>query len=124
MVTPAGSATPAVAEFQGALFCQQGTAKLSLRVVDSTDSTHHTAMFKFEPMRTGQQLPSGAFMMQGQLELSGGGVDLRPTEWVSAQPRNFAMMGLTGRSDDGGKTFAGHATVSQSCSVFTMKRMR
>jgi hypothetical protein len=111
------------AEYQGALFCRQGTAKLLLRVVDSADDTHRRAVFSFAPMPSGGQVSSGSFLMEGRLDLSGGSIDLRPTQWVSPQPGDFAMVGLSGRSDDGGKTFSGHAMASTSCTVFTMKRM-
>jgi hypothetical protein len=124
---PAASRPPppmtAVAEFQGALFCQQGTAKLGLRIVASSDSAHQRAMFSFGPMATSHQVPAGSFFVEGRIELAGGGIDLHPTEWVS-QPSNFPMVGLLGQSDDGGKTFSGHATANSSCTVFTLKRTR
>lgn len=112
------------AEFQGALFCAQGTAKLSLRTVDSADRTRRRAVFDFGPMAGGRPVPAGSFMLEGRFDLAGDVIDLRPTGWLSVQPPNFAMLGLTGRSDDGGKTFSGHATVSAACTVFTLKRTR
>jgi hypothetical protein len=121
MVKPAPQVS-AQAEFQGTLFCRQGMAKLSLRVVDSTDSAHRRAVFSFAPMPSGSQLSRGSFLMEGRLDLSGGSIDLRPTQWVSPQPTDFAMVGLSGHSDDGGKTFSGHVMASASCTVFTLKR--
>jgi hypothetical protein len=121
MVKPAPQVS-AEAEFQGALFCRQGTAKLSLRVVDSADSMHRRAVFSFAPMSPGGQLSSGSFLMEGRLDLSGGSIDLRPTQWVSPQPTDFVMVGLSGHSDNGGKTFSGHVMASASCTVFTLKR--
>ena len=112
------------AEFQGALFCAQGTAKLSLRTLDSADRSHRRAVFDFGPMTGGRPLPAGSFMVEGRFDLTGNVIDLRPTGWLSVQPPNFAMLGLTGHSDDGGKTFSGHATVSAACTVFTLKRTR
>ncbi len=115
--------TAAQAEYQGALSCRQGTAKLLLRVVDTADNTHRRAVFSFAPMLPGRQLSSGSFLMEGRLDLYGGAIHLRPTQWVSPQPSDFAMVGLSGQSPDGGKTFSGHATASASCSMFTLKRM-
>ena len=42
--------------------------------------------------------------------------------WVS-QPPGYAWLGLSGRSDDGGKTFSGRVTDSTACTIFTLQRV-
>ena len=47
---------------------------------------------------------------------------LAPVQWVS-QPAGYRWFGLTGRSDDGGRTFSGRVTDSSACNSFTFRRV-
>ncbi len=92
------------AEFRGAFFCGPGPAKLTLKLLRSADPARSRAVFSFGPTPTNRAVPSGSFVVEGRLDMGGGTLDLRPVTWLS-QPAGVALLGLLGRSDDGGRTF-------------------
>jgi hypothetical protein len=113
---------PAVAEYQGAYFCG-GPTTLSLKVMDVAESGRRRAVFSFGPTATNPQVAPGVFWLEGRLDLAGGVLDMQPVSG-SSHPGGTAMVGLVGRSDDGGKTFAGHVTANIACTLFTLRRIR
>ena len=110
-----------VAEFQGAYFCG-GPTTLTLRVSDIAGDGRRRAAVAFGPTATNPQVRHGAFVLEGRLDLAGGVLDMQPVAG-SSQPSGTAMVGLVGRSDDGGKTFAGHVTANIACTLFTLRRV-
>ena len=111
-----------VAEYKGAYFCG-GPTTLSLRVMDAAGDGRRRAVFSFAPTATNPQAGRGAFMLEGRLDVGGGVLDMQPVAG-SSQPQGTAMVGLVGRSDDGGRTFAGRVTASVTCTLFTLRRVR
>jgi hypothetical protein len=116
------AASAAVAEFQGAYFCG-GPTTLSLKVMDAAGDGRRRAVLAVGPTATNPQVVRGAFMLEGRLDLGGGVLDMHPVAG-SSQPTGTAMVGLVGRSDDGGKTFAGRVTSDITCTLFTLRRVR
>jgi hypothetical protein len=121
-----GQAIPASAsaeaEYQGAYFCGRQVAHLTLKVFAQAAGQLRRAMFSFGPEATSPEVPSGAFIVEGAIDLHGGAVTLTPVQWVS-RPNGYDWLGLNGRSDDGGRTFSGRVTGSGRCTVFTLQRV-
>ena len=116
-------ATPVtVAEFKGAYFCG-GPSTVLLRVMDVAGDGRRRAVFTFAPTDTNPRAGRGAFVVEGRLDLGGGVLDMRPVPG-SSQPPGAQMVGLLGRSNDGGRTFEGRVTASASCTLFTLRRER
>ena len=62
-------------------------------------------------------------MVEGAIDLHGGEMSLSPVRWVS-QPGSYNWLGLSGRSTDGGKTFAGRIVdTTNQCTTFTLQRV-
>jgi hypothetical protein len=117
---PAGGV--AEAEYQGAYFCGRQVAHLTLKVYPQAGEPRRRAMFSFGPEPTSPDVPRGAFIVEGSIDLLGGALVLTPVKWVS-QPRGYEWLGLSGRSDDGGRTFSGRVTDSGACTIFTLRRV-
>ena len=131
---PAGTSTEA--EYQGAYFCGRQMAHLTLKVlppagkilppagqvVPQSGEARRRATFSFGPEPTSPDVPRGAFIVEGSIDLQGGAMTLTPVTWLS-QPQGYHWLGLSGRSDDGGTTFSGHVTDSSTCTIFTLKRV-
>jgi hypothetical protein len=113
---------PAEAEYQGAFFCGRQVARLTLKVFAQSDEPRRRAMFSFGPQPTSPNLPHGAFIVEGSIGLQGGTMLFLPVKWVS-KPAGYSWLGLSGSSDDGGKTFGGRITDNSACSIFTLKRV-
>lgn len=111
------------AEYQGYYACIQGLTALSLQFVGPINDSRQTAIFKFGPTLHNQGVPVGAFIVRGTLYLQSGELDLRPVSWLS-QPPGFVMVGLSGRSNDGGHTFEGDVLSGLNCTKFSIHRTR
>lgn len=118
----AGSDIRADAEFRGAFFCAHGPATVSLKVILSATAPRK-AIFSFGPTATNRDVSYGTFVVEGRIDLAGGLLELHPVSWI-AQPPGYQMVGLRGRSDDGGRTFAGRVTDAANCTLFTLRRQR
>jgi len=60
--------------------------------------------------------------VEGAIDLNGGEMSLTPVKGVS-QPGSYNWLGLSGRSTDGGRTFAGRIIDSTNlCTIFTLQR--
>jgi hypothetical protein len=121
-VPVAATGGPADAEYEGAYFCGRQVAHLTLRVLRQADGERRRAMFIFGPQPTSPTVPRGAFIVEGAIDLHGGAMEFAPVSWVS-QPADYPWLGLTGRSDDGGRTFAGRVTGNGACTIFTLRRV-
>ncbi len=115
-------AEPVEAEYQGAYFCGNRAANLNLKLFQASADSRRRGLFTFGPQATSPDVPRGSFVVEGILSVSGGDIVMKPNKWV-AQPGGYPWFGLSGRSDDGGKTFSGRITDSVACSVFTFKRL-
>jgi hypothetical protein len=118
---PVRAGPPAEAEYQGVYFCGSQVAHLTLKVLPQSGEARR-AMFSFGPEPTSPSVPRGAFIVEGSIDLRGGAMTLTPVQWVS-QPPGYNWLGLSGRSDDGGKTFRGRVTDSGACTSFTLQRI-
>ncbi len=103
--------------FSGALFCRGGVRQLQLEFAEARDQ----ATLSFSPGPASRGGSSGSLRVEGRLDPVS--VTVRPTGWVSRVGES-AMVGLTGRSEDGGQTYRGQAVAGVDCSSFTMKRTR
>jgi hypothetical protein len=110
------------ATYQGAYFCGQRVARVTLKVFPQSGEARRHAMFTFGPEPTSPDVPRGAFMVEGSIDLHGGMMSFAPVKWVS-QPAGYNWLGLNGRSDDGGKTFSGRIINNSACTIFTLKRI-
>ena len=133
---PIPAAAPNEAEYQGAYFCGRQVAHLTLKIlpqagqgsppagqaVPQPGEARRRATFSFGPEPTSPDVPRGAFIVEGSIDLQGGTMTLAPVKWIS-QPHGYDWVGLSGRSDDGGRTFSGHVTDSSTCTIFTLKRV-
>ena len=106
-------------EYQGVYFCGRQIAHLTLKLLQASADARQRALFVFGPHDNSPGVPSGSFMVEGVVELNGGLMTLVPVRWVS-QPTGYQLLGLSGRSDDGGKTFSGHVVPNGTCSRFTL----
>lgn len=123
---------PMEAEYQGAFFCGRQVARLTLKVLSrsesatrglaSPDQPQRRAVVSFGPQPTSPDVPRGAFIVEGAIDLQGGAITVSPVRWVS-QPAGYPWLGLNGSSDDGGKTFGGRTTDNSACTIFTLKRI-
>jgi hypothetical protein len=111
----------AEAEFQGAIFCGSEPTRLTLRLLPADDPRHRRALYSLGSGSADRARPSEAFAVEGRLDLAGGAIDLRPAS-IASQPAATGIVGLQGRSDDGGRTFAGRVTANPRCTLFTLKR--
>ena len=105
-----------LAEYSGQYTCIQGTTALRLRVFGDFTKSTHKAIFQFGPTLTNQTVPTGSFVLEGTFQTNGGVIDLHPVGWIS-QPYGYTMVGLTGRSDDGGDTFLGSVINGLGCTA-------
>ncbi|MGA3401706.1 MAG: hypothetical protein ABSC95_21040 [Acetobacteraceae bacterium] len=114
---------PTEAEYDGAYFCGRQVAHLLLTVFPAGDGSRRRAMFSFGPGPTSPNVPRGAFIVEGAIDLHGGEMALSPVKWVS-QPGTYNWLGLSGHSTDGGRTFAGRIIDSTNqCTIFTLQRV-
>lgn len=109
-----------VAVFHGAYFCASPTS-IILRLSEAGGGGQRRALLSFVPGAAGTGGRQGGFMLEGRVDLGGGVIDLQPVPG-SARPSDIALLGLSGRSDDGGRTFTGHVTANTTCSEFTLRR--
>jgi predicted aspartyl protease len=63
----------------------------------------------------------GSFVLEGTFQTNGGIIDIHPIQWLS-QPYGYTMVGLAGRSDDGGNTFLGSVVNGTGCANFAIHR--
>jgi ribosomal protein L18 len=120
--TPLGAIAPVEAEYHGVFFCVGQRASLTLKLFRPLGEARRRASFSFGPQPTSPDVPAGEFIMEGTIDLHGGAIILRPVRWVH-QPAGYPWLGLSGRSDDGGKTYSGSVIDSSVCSSFTLQRI-
>jgi hypothetical protein len=120
-VPPASNADlPVEQEYKGVFFCAAQIGQLTLRVFQRSDPSVRSALVLFGP-HDSQTGPHGSFMVMGTAELTGGAMSLKPVTWVS-QPAGSRWFGVSGSSEDGGKTFLGRVTDNTTCTRFTLAR--
>lgn len=119
-----GEAVPAAtaADYRGAVFCGRLVARLTVKLLPLAGAQRQRALLGFGPQPTSPEVPAGAFLAEGLIDLRGGAMALTPVQWVS-QPVGYPWFGLSGRSDDGGLTFSGQVTGSSACTSFTFRRV-
>jgi len=124
--TGAGPPRPAgelgEAEYQGAYFCGAQVARLTLKLFPATDPPHRRALISFGPQATSPDVPRGAFIVEGTIDVHSGAMTFSPVKWVT-QPPGYGWLGLNGRSVDNGRTFKGRVVDSDACTVFTLSRV-
>ena len=110
----------AEAEFEGAVFCGQQPRHLTLKLLPDVDPAHRRALYNLGLDSTGSSAATGAITIEGRFDLAGGTIDLRPA--TQSGTNATSVMGLQGRSEDGGRTFTGRVTANPRCTMFTLKR--
>ncbi len=118
---PTQSGQALEAEYRGAYFCGRQVASVTIRLFPLSEDRKRRAVFSFGPQPSSPDVPRGAFVTEGSLEPSAGELMLQPVKWLS-HPNGYPWFGLSGRSQDGGKTFSGRVTENAGCSQFTLKR--
>ncbi|HQT88895.1 MAG TPA: hypothetical protein PK677_10145 [Acidiphilium sp.] len=115
----AQSTTPR--DYRGSYTCIQGRTELDLKILPNPSHPNHPqAIFTFWPPHIGSaQHPEGAFLMHGTLNPLLGTLNLRPTRWIK-QPPLFAMVAMTGTSNDGGAIFTGTINYP-ACTHFSLR---
>jgi ATP-dependent protease ClpP protease subunit len=120
-VQPVSAGDAVEQEYQGVYYCAAQVAHLTLKVFQRSNEPRRRALFVFGPHDAGSAVPRGSFIVEGSIDTSGGVMTLAPVKWVS-QPPGYQLLGLSGRSDDGGKTFGGRVTDNSTCTRFTLER--
>ena len=109
-----------ISEYRGTYTCSQGDTNLTLQFLRPSPGSEAVAVFKFGPSSPKKSIPSGAFLLRGVADLDNGKLDLHPLSWLS-KPPGYVMVGLTGNSDDGEKTFKGQI-LFPGCTKFSVTR--
>jgi Clp protease len=122
-VPAVNASEPVEQEYQGVYFCGRQVVHLTLKVFQRSDDARRRGLFVFGPNDNSTDVPRGSFAVEGVVDLNGGTMTLTPVKWV-LQPPGYSWFGLTGGSDDGGKTFGGRLTESSTCTRFTLARVR
>ena len=110
-----------VSEYNGNYSCAQGMTDLTIQFLKPEAGSQAVAIFRFGPPSENQSIPSGAFLLAGIADLSGGKLDLYPLSWIS-RPSGYSMVALSGTSSDGGVTFDG-TVEGFGCTVFSIRRV-
>lgn len=118
----AAASDPGEIDYQGVYYCGRQVASLSLKLYPPSADPRQRALFQFGPKPTSPEVPHGAFIVEGTIDLTGGTMILAPVRWVT-QPAGYPLLGLSGRSADAGRTFSGRVTDSAACSLFTLRRV-
>lgn len=122
LMQPAGPGRMMETEYQGAYFCGRRMARLTLTLFPASNGVRRRAIFSFGPLPASPDMAHGAFIVEGSIDPNGGLLSLAPVEWV-IQPTGYNWLGLTGRSDDGGRTFSGRVSdPANRCTTFTLSR--
>jgi len=110
-------------EYRGVYFCGRRMVRLTLTLFPPGGDARRRAVFSFGPLPTSPDVPHGSFIVEGSLDPNGGTFSLTPVKWVT-QPPGYNWLGLSGRSDDGGKTYSGRvADSANQCTTFTFERV-
>ena len=121
---PDNSARPIVAVYEGHYVCPQGLTRLRLNLARRQPGVPDVVSFEFGPTTGTPDIPTGEFRLSGTLDPDGGELVLDPLAWVD-QPPGYEMVGLSGRSMDGGVTFTGEVVSPHpGCTTFSVKRTR
>lgn len=118
--SPAAPNLPQAMQYSGHYKCIQGVTDLRLRITSSGGDSVR-ARFSFGGSIANPGVPDGEFLMQGQINLETGTLNLQPLRWVD-QPPGYTMVGLIGSSADGGSDFDGTVTGGTACSSFSIHR--
>ena len=124
LILPApGQTAPEVSsEYSGQYTCAQGLTALTLLVQTGTDGSSQDVVMQFGPLPENPTIPSGSYLLHGVVDSTQGVLDLKPVSWI-AQPHGYAMVGLSGHSQDGGQSFVGKIVYSQPlCAEFSVRR--
>jgi hypothetical protein len=121
-ISPTQSPSSPGVSYQGAYFCGRRVARVTLKVLPQVGEPRRHAIFTFGPEPTSPDVPRGAFMVEGSIDQHGGELSLSPVKWVT-KPPGYNWLGLSGRSDDGGKTFSGRIVNNSACTIFTLRRI-
>jgi hypothetical protein len=121
-LVPVAAGEPVEEEYQGVYFCTGVVVHLNLKVYPRSQQPRRHALLVFGPNATSPNIPHGAFLVEGVIEPADGEITLVPVKWV-LQPAGYSWLGLSGRSADGGKTYRGRVTDSNTCTQFTMERV-
>jgi hypothetical protein len=121
---PAASVQSVAAEaaFEGAVFCGPTPTHLTLKVLGGSDPAHQRATYHLGGSSADRNGGQGAGAIEGRLDLSTNAIEFQPMTKPS-QPDATGLLGLQGRSEDGGRTFTGRVTTNPRCTMFTLKRM-
>lgn len=110
-----------VSEYRGNYICAQGMTSLTIQFLRPEAGFQAAAIFTFGPSDDNPSVPFGAFLLKGTVDLNGGRLELQPLSWLS-QPPGYVMVGLSGTSNDGGKTFEGTINGFR-CTEFSISRV-
>lgn len=121
---PDNPGRPIVAVYEGHYTCPQGLTRLTLKLGRRQPGVPDAVSFEFGPTTGNPDVPVGEFNLHGTLDPDGGSLLLDPLAWVD-QPSGYVMVGLSGRSTDGGETFSGDVVSDYpGCTTFFVKRTR
>jgi hypothetical protein len=121
-ISPNQSPSSPGVSYQGAYFCGRRVARVTLKVLPQVGEPRRHAILSFGPEPTSPDVPRGAFLVEGSIDLHGGELSMLPVKWVT-RPPGYNWLGLNGRSDDGGRTFSGRTVNNSACTIFTLRRI-
>jgi hypothetical protein len=120
---PVAAGEPVEQAYQGAYFCAAQIGGLTVKLFRRTEGARRHALIVFGPHTTSPNVPRGAFEVEGVVDIGGGALTLAPVKWV-LHPSGYPWFGVDGHSDDGGMTYSGRVTGSNTCTRFTLARTK
>lgn len=108
-----------IGQWRGAYECNQGKTALTLTVSDAGGGKL-TARFDFGPLPANPLVPTGAFTMDGRLDVKTRRVTFHAGKWIN-QPMNYFTVDLDGYVEASGNRITGIVPAA-GCSVFDLVR--
>jgi outer membrane biosynthesis protein TonB len=102
-------------QWQGAYYCAQGITGGRLTVTNHVGTLLH-ARFDFFPLPQNPLVASGAFELQGLVDVNQHSFVLEPTQWIS-RPPNYGWAGISAYYDPNSGALSGKILVA-GCTYF------
>ena len=111
-----------VASYEGEYTCAQGFTSLKLDVGELYPDGTRYASFAFGANAPNPSVQSGGFIMQGRVDLAGGGITLKPIKWLY-RPAGYVWVALSGVAERDGNVLEG-TVIGPGCTRFLLNRTR
>jgi hypothetical protein len=109
--------------WEGRYQCPQGVTGVRL-LLDVASDGATTGSFEFGPVKENPGVPSGSYLVRGQVKMLGGGafaLVLVPVRWTR-RPPGYLMVGFTARSDRERRSMHGKIA-NEACAQLDVSRL-